>query len=89
MQNDETFCSAAGAKQSDDDTPDGACGVMGLGLQICRAYGALKVMTTEYVPPTEIGRQRHAWFQEHAKAGMTFDEVVWPNDKAVRLFPPS
>jgi hypothetical protein len=60
-----------------------------LGLQIGRAYGAVKFMKTEFVPPTEIGRQRHAWFKERAKPGMTFDEAVWLNDNALRLFPPS
>jgi len=46
-------------------------------------------MKTEYVPPTEIGRQRHAWFKAHIKPGMTFDEAVRLNDEALRLFPPS
>ncbi len=46
-------------------------------------------MKTEYVPPTEMGRQRHAWFKEHVKSGMTFDETVRLNDEALRLFPPS
>lgn len=39
--------------------------------------------------PTEIGKQRHAWFQEHAKPKTTFDEAVKLNDEAVRLFPPT
>ena len=46
-------------------------------------------MKTEYVPPTEIGKQRHAWFKEHVKPGMTFDEAVRLNDKALRLFSPT
>jgi hypothetical protein len=44
-------------------------------------------MKTEYVPPTEIGKQRHAWFKEHIKPGMTFDEAVRLNDEALRQFP--
>jgi hypothetical protein len=44
-------------------------------------------MKTEYVPPTGIGRQRYAWFKEHVKPNMTFDEAVRLNDEALTLFP--
>jgi len=47
----------------------------------------VKIMKMEYVPPTEIGRQRHAWFKEHVKPGMTFQEPVRLNDEALHLFP--
>jgi hypothetical protein len=43
-------------------------------------------MKPEYVPPSEIGKQRHAWFRQHARPGMTFDEAVRLNDEAFRLF---
>jgi hypothetical protein len=46
-------------------------------------------MNAEYMPPTEMGKQRHAWFKEHAKAGMTLEEAVRLNDEALRLFPRS
>ncbi len=46
-------------------------------------------MKTEYVPPTEIGKQRHAWFKAHVKPGMTFEETVRLNDEALLLFPRS
>jgi hypothetical protein len=46
-------------------------------------------MKTEYVPPTEIGKQRHAWFKEHVKLGMTFEEAIRLNDEALHLFPPT
>ena len=46
-------------------------------------------MKSEYVPPTEIGKQRHAWFKEHVKPGMTFAEAVRLNDEALSLFPPT
>jgi hypothetical protein len=46
-------------------------------------------MKIKYVPPTEIGRQRHAWFKQHVKPGMTFDEAVRLNDEALSLFPPT
>ena len=44
-------------------------------------------MKTEYVPPTEIGKQRSAWFREHAKTGMTMDDFLLLNEEAHRLFP--
>ena len=44
-------------------------------------------MKTEYVPPTEIGKQRHAWFREYTRPEMTFEEAVRLNDEALRLFP--
>jgi hypothetical protein len=46
-------------------------------------------MKTEYVPPTEIGRQRQAWFKMRVKPGMTFEEAVRLNDEALHLFPPT
>ena len=46
-------------------------------------------MKAEYVPPTEIGRQRHAWFKAHVKPGMTFEETIRLNDEALTLFPPT
>jgi hypothetical protein len=46
-------------------------------------------MKTEYLPPTKIGRQRQAWFKEHVKPIMTFEESVRLNDEALRLFPPT
>lgn len=44
-------------------------------------------MKPEYVPPTEVGNQRHAWFKDHVKPGMTLDEVVRLNNEALELFP--
>jgi hypothetical protein len=44
-------------------------------------------MKLEYVPPIEIGKQRHAWFKKHLKPEMTLDEVIQLNDKALCLFP--
>jgi hypothetical protein len=44
-------------------------------------------MKTEYVPPTEIGRQRQAWFQARVKPNMTFEESIRLNDDAFSLFP--
>jgi hypothetical protein len=49
----------------------------------------VKIIKTEYIPPTEIGKQRHAWFKAHVRPGMTFEEAVRLNDEALRLFPPS
>jgi hypothetical protein len=46
-------------------------------------------MKTEYVPPTEIGRQRHAWFKARVKTHMTLEESVLLNDEALTLFPPT
>ncbi|MSU59467.1 MAG: hypothetical protein EXS35_15070 [Pedosphaera sp.] len=46
-------------------------------------------MTLEHVPPTEVGKRRHAWFKEHAKPGMTFGEACELNEQALRLFPVS
>ena len=46
-------------------------------------------MKPDYVPPTEIGKQRHVWFKAHAKSRMTMDEYVSLNEEALRLFPPS
>ena len=43
-------------------------------------------MKLEYIPPTEIGRQRHAWFNARVKPGMTFDEAMRLNDEALELF---
>lgn len=44
-------------------------------------------MRPEYVPPTEMGRKRQAWFKERVKPGMTFTEAVQLNDEAFRMFP--
>ena len=44
-------------------------------------------MKTNYEPPTEIGKQRKAWFKQQVKPGMTFEESVRLNDEALRLFP--
>ena len=46
-------------------------------------------MKTEYVPPTEIGRQRQAWFKRRVKPGMTLTETIRLNDEALNLFPPT
>jgi hypothetical protein len=46
-------------------------------------------MKAEYLPPTEIGRQRQAWFRERVKPVMTFEESVRLNDEALQLFPRS
>lgn len=44
-------------------------------------------MKMEFLPATEIEEQRHAWFAERAKLGMTMDEFIPLNDEALRLFP--
>ncbi|HEY3760988.1 MAG TPA: hypothetical protein VGN23_04515 [Verrucomicrobiae bacterium] len=44
-------------------------------------------MKTEYIPPTESGRQRQKWFKSHIRPGMTFDEAIQLNYKALDLFP--
>jgi hypothetical protein len=44
-------------------------------------------MKLEYVPPTEIEKQRSEWFAKHAKPGLTMDEFACLNDEALRLFP--
>ncbi|HSY19771.1 MAG TPA: hypothetical protein VK815_15615 [Candidatus Acidoferrales bacterium] len=46
-------------------------------------------MKMEYISPTEIGRQRNAWFKEHVRSGMKFEEVVRLNAEALQLFPPT
>lgn len=46
-------------------------------------------MKPEYVPPTEIGNQRQAWFKERAKPGMTMDEYIRLNGEAMSRFPVS
>jgi hypothetical protein len=46
-------------------------------------------MKWEYIPPTEVGRQRQAWFREHSKPGLTLDEYIRLNDEALRRFPVS
>jgi hypothetical protein len=46
-------------------------------------------MKTEFVPPTEIERQRNAWFKQRAKLGMTLEESIRLNDEALTLFPPT
>ncbi|HEY4415154.1 MAG TPA: hypothetical protein VGO57_05630 [Verrucomicrobiae bacterium] len=44
-------------------------------------------MKPEYIPPTEIGKQRHAWFKAHVKLGMAFADIIQLNDEALHLFP--
>jgi hypothetical protein len=44
-------------------------------------------MSLELLPPTEIEKQRSAWFAERAKPGMTMNECWRLNKKALRLFP--
>ena len=44
-------------------------------------------MKMEFAPPTEIAEQRSAWFKDHAKPGMAFDDAVHLNDEALRLCP--
>ena len=44
-------------------------------------------MNTEFVPPTEIEKQRNQWFKQRAKPGMTMDEFIRLNNEALRLFP--
>ncbi len=46
-------------------------------------------MKMEFVPPTEIEKQRAAWFKERAKPGIGFDESIRLNDEALRLFSPT
>ena len=53
----------------------------------CVAPAALKIMSLEFLSPTEIERQRIVWFAVRAKSGMTFDTVLRLNDEALRLFP--
>jgi hypothetical protein len=44
-------------------------------------------MKLEYVPATEIGRKRQAWFKAHSKPGLTMDEYISLNEEALRLLP--
>jgi len=44
-------------------------------------------MKPKFAPPTEIEKQRSAWFKQHAQSGMTFTEFVRLNDEAFNLFP--
>lgn len=46
-------------------------------------------MKIEYILPTEIERQRNAWFKQRVKPGMTFEESIRLNDEALTLFPPT
>ena len=46
-------------------------------------------MNSEFLPPTEVEKQRSEWFAERAKPGMAFEEVIRLNDKALHLFPPT
>lgn len=46
-------------------------------------------MKIEYVPPTEIGRKRQAWFKARFKPDMTLEESLRLNDEALALFPPT
>lgn len=44
-------------------------------------------MNPEFLPLTEIEKQRNDWFKQHAKPGMTFGEFIRLNDAAFNLFP--
>ena len=44
-------------------------------------------MNLEFLPPTEIEKQRTAWFAGRARSGMTMDEYWRLNEEAYRLFP--
>lgn len=44
-------------------------------------------MKPQFVPETEMGRRRHAWFNERATMGMTMAEYVRLNEAALQLFP--
>jgi len=46
-------------------------------------------MNLEYIPPTESGRKRQAWFNAHSKPGMTMCDYISLNQEALRLFPVS
>jgi hypothetical protein len=46
-----------------------------------------KIMSMEFVPSTEIEKQRSAWFAERAKPNMSLDEYWRLNQEAYRLFP--
>ena len=44
-------------------------------------------MSLEFLPPTEIQKQRSAWFTEHISPGMTMEDFIRLNNEALRLFP--
>jgi hypothetical protein len=44
-------------------------------------------MSLQFLPPTEIEKQRSAWFAERAKPSMAFDAFIRLNNEALRLFP--
>jgi len=44
-------------------------------------------MNLEFLPPTEVEKQRNTWFKQRAKPGMTMDEFISLNDEALHLFP--
>jgi TfoX/Sxy family transcriptional regulator of competence genes len=44
-------------------------------------------MSLEFLPPTEIEKQRAAWFAERAKPGTAVGEYWRLNEEAFRLFP--
>jgi hypothetical protein len=46
-------------------------------------------MKVKYIRPTEQGKNRAKWFDEHVKTGMSRQEVLEVIDQAVRLFPRS
>jgi hypothetical protein len=46
-------------------------------------------MKLEFLPPTEIEKQRSVWFKERAMPGMTLEEIIQLNDEALRMFPPT
>jgi hypothetical protein len=44
-------------------------------------------MSLEFLPPTEIEKQRTAWFAERTKPGMTTDEYWQLNEDIYQFFP--
>jgi hypothetical protein len=42
------------------------------------------------IPPrTEIEKKRAAWWAEHVKPGMVFEEIVRQNEELLALYPPT
>ena len=44
-------------------------------------------MSQEFLLPTQIEKQRHAYFSKRAKPGMTMGEYFQLNQEILRLFP--
>jgi hypothetical protein len=44
-------------------------------------------MSLEFLPPTEIEKQRAAWFTKRTKPGMTMDDFLRLNEEVYQLFP--